>query len=79
MAALSAHANIVRYFGTWVEVDRGGGESVNQQQQRSVKWLYIQMELCSTSVRHWMDGHEGKGIAIEDVHSLIKEVAEGLR
>jgi hypothetical protein len=80
MAALSAHANIVRYFGTWVEVDRGDSEAVNQQQQQhSAKWLYIQMELCSTSVRQWMDGHEGKGIAIEEVHSLIKEVAEGLR
>eukprot|EP00285_Hemiselmis_virescens_P020055 CAMPEP_0173388892 /NCGR_PEP_ID=MMETSP1356-20130122/11094_1 /TAXON_ID=77927 ORGANISM="Hemiselmis virescens, Strain PCC157" /NCGR_SAMPLE_ID=MMETSP1356 /ASSEMBLY_ACC=CAM_ASM_000847 /LENGTH=260 /DNA_ID=CAMNT_0014345903 /DNA_START=30 /DNA_END=809 /DNA_ORIENTATION=- len=80
MAALSAHPNIVRYYGTWVEADgqtlRESFDGAMEPPRPCHKWLYIQMELCSTSLRKWMDE---KTLDIDDVHTLLKEVSEGLR
>ena len=43
-------------------------------------WLYIQMELCNTSLRQWLDARDSRAKPDMDaIHNLMKEVGEGVR
>lgn len=56
------HSNIVRYYTCWLE-DSGyqwdskddSGSSSQSTGNSSVKFFYIQMELCDTTLRVWID------------------------
>ena len=50
------------------------------QPQAVCTWLYIQMELCNTSLRQLLDVRDSRArLDMDVIHNLMKDVGEGVR